>query len=130
MSREIKFRGVCAISKEIVNGDLIHGVGAKSNNVYILPNRINLAGVKHCHPLDGVNVLPESVGQFTGLKDKFGQEIYEGDILAFEREKNFVKDYVYPFVVEWDSERAAWIQFSPRELVKVIGNIYENPELL
>lgn len=79
--RVIKFRGKCIISNDFVYGDLIHGVGAKSEKVYILPSVINLASVKHCHPLDGVEVHPETVGQFTGLTNKKGDEIYEGDEL-------------------------------------------------
>ena len=43
MEREIKFRGRCVRSNDWVHGDLIHGVASKSGNLYILPNRINLA---------------------------------------------------------------------------------------
>lgn len=66
--------------------------------------------------------------QFTGLHDKNGKEIYEGDILCwpkYEGKKNQIR-----WVVEWNNDRAGWTDWSPRNEAEVIGNIYENPELL
>lgn len=77
MKREILFRGYGISSNEWVEGDLIHGVGAKSGNIYILPNKVNLACVKNCDPLDGVQVHPDSVGQFTGMCDMDGDKVFE-----------------------------------------------------
>lgn len=80
--RAIKFRGQRVDNGEMVYGDLIHGVGRKKDLMFILPNVINLATLGcGCDPLDGFNVIPETIGQFTGQLDCNGVEIYEGDVL-------------------------------------------------
>ena len=62
--------------------------------------------------------------QFTGLFDKNGREIYEGDILE---NKGFHNLRCF---IEWDEKRGCWPYYAPREKFEIIGNIYENPELL
>jgi uncharacterized phage protein (TIGR01671 family) len=79
--------------------------------------------------------------QLTGLKDKNGKEIYEGDIMqrppkVVMRAKSGEHTFTYkPFVIEWgaiDGEqgRYGWGWPSGLEHLKVIGNIYENLDLL
>lgn len=79
-------------------------------------------------------VCPETVGQFTGMYDSEGREIYEGDILG-NKYPNYYKYKFANAVVEWGVD--GWLAdcFSLREWLKlhtcvVVGNIYENSELL
>lgn len=151
MVREIKFRGYS-------DGYNAWKYGFGVSVVELSESMQKELGVKeifYLHTDEGkVSVVAESVGQYTGLKDKNGQcccEIYEGDIVkgyydeynsffdeinrhefisevkyidnSFKVHRNTLNDEGrirdYGYVHEWDSE-----------LVEVIGNIYENKELL
>jgi len=72
--------------------------------------------------------------QYTGLKDKNGKEIYEGDILQFDA-KEWGDNKTNLFQVKWCLESGEWdtgggTNQECKDFKKIIGNIYENPELL
>lgn len=78
--------------------------------------------------------------QYTGLKDINGRDIYEGDIVqmstSWNSSEQYTKKYGYIRVVEWDNKSAKFTNVIAEkvdpyyDLIEVIGNIYENPELL
>ena len=65
--------------------------------------------------------------EFTGLKDKNGKEIYEGDVLSVIPYMEPIPNYRKQ--VTWIEDRFAW-NLNVVDIYEVIGNIYENPELL
>lgn len=126
MNRTIKFRG-----KRIDNGEWVHGsLDLTDNSAAISWDRIDNDG-------DIVpwfaNVDPDTVGQFTGLHDKNGKEIYEGDILDFPEDKDFLPETVIfnegCFMVEGDYSTIA-MNTIDTEYRTIISNIHDNPELL
>ena len=151
MKRQIKFRGKRVDTGEMVFGDLIHGVGSKHGRMYILP--ITNIYPKGCNELDGWEVAPDTVGQFTGLLDKNGKEIYEGDIIRvktceYDRIGRFycktgLPKYLNACVKYNDRSCRYDLVFEQNEYgmisceigwgyeeFEVIGNIYDNSELL
>ena len=94
-------------------------------------------------PLRGyANISEIELMQYTGLKDKNGNEIYEGDICRWTAPEIFEGEIIsYIFVVRYSDEYLKWIgennnlyddlyEFTDDRQLELIGNIYETPELL
>lgn len=115
MSREIKFRVYSTFHD-------------KKELMYL--NKFTSKDLKSC---DNWKVM-----QYTGLKDKNGKEIYEGDVVriwADPKDYNGYKGHNYIGVVEWDEFILGFILSDGHglkdfEFIEIVGNIYENPELL
>ena len=125
--REIKFRGQ-ALSNDkhagIRSGDFVYGSFIKTD--IDAPAIVWGDGEQM-----GVDI--QTVGQFTGLTDKSGVEIYEGDILSEPVSPVGGKDGGYLYKgreIKWLGAGAGYRLFCPSASSKVIGNKYQNPELL
>lgn len=108
-------------------------------NMWFQDSRIEELELNDSVMNDYITVSPDEIElmQSTGLKDKNGQEIFEGDIVDYKGREAVIKwhgsyaSFIYRFVdglqervSEWDPLFLACYHF------EVIGNIYENPELL
>lgn len=140
MNREFNFRGK-PIEVELPNKEKLHG--------YFVYGSL-LQGNGLCQilvPIEGAfknyKVDPETVGQFTGFNDADGEKIYEGDILMYvgQREDNKGREYFRKVLFRngnFCMIDAKYAINSPlyKHLVdgklkwRVVGNIYDNPELL
>lgn len=128
--REILFRGKSIEDNKWVYGDLIRekkSFGEICTRIYRTTN----------NGWELIDVNPETVGQYTGLTDKNSNKIFEGDICNFSNRSD-IDNYG---VVVYDADETEFgidygstylglgRHYHPRD-VEVIGNIYDNPELL
>jgi len=134
MKRPIKFRGL-----RLDNGEWVHGCLywhlTPQNETYCWINEQK----DNIHNLVWLRVMPNTVGQFTGLHDKNGKEIYEGDILQFENNIVYVEfDNTGARFSLYDKiDRSNPTKYNPSwdfhdgmsSHCEIIGNIYENPDL-
>lgn len=125
--REILFRGKRIDNGEWVYGNLNYGtieIKSIKGSYYISDFDVN-PWDKKFYP-----VIPESVGQYTGLTDKNGKKIFEGDIIFDpELKENHIVMFDEGGFCTEEMFLQFYLCFDEME-VEVIGNIYDNPELL
>ena len=142
--REILFRGKSVTDGRWVFGDLSNYGDYRA-----------ITTTRGFSIIDSCEVIPETVGQYTGLTDKRGKKIFEGDILRESAKNGWEKKNFVGFEVFWHDNDSCdrhigWqmnrlhfygslsgadiypIAFRPEwtRRMEVIGNIYDNPELM
>lgn len=128
--RTIKFRARRKNGKWVVGNFINHFstyFKTEERHSIFLPNPENDNGGYWVEDID-----PETVGQFTSLHDCDGKEIFEGDILDFNGltvEVRFVRG-VFAFLVNGDLDEELCGDCRTDLFAKVIGNVYENPDIL
>lgn len=124
--RGIEFRGKIVGAEGFVYGKLLAPLA--SGNAYIAYDVNEVGSFVYISRSEKVD--PETVGQYTGLKDKNGKKIFEGDICWEEHNECYgvVKFEEGKFLYVW--ENIAEDLWEVADSIEIYGNIHENPELL
>ena len=127
MTREIKFR-----AKRLDNNEFVIG--------YYLPTQFGekhfiYSALEFLNEHTRIQIDPKTIGQYTGLLDKNGKEIYEGDVVKSNDNHLYVINFKYgSFGANWIKDDFVWHSFATNSFIEkkfeVVGNIFKNPELI
>ena len=137
--REILFRGKRVDNGEwVLSGNIIHFNDENTEKLYYIPkangenvcihdNNDNILSIEKG---TFYRVIPETVGQYTGLTDKNGKKIFEGDIIKHPIGTFVVKFLNGTFLSSLTEDNYLSFLCEIHNQSEVIGNIHDNPELL
>lgn len=138
MMREILFRGKRLDNSEWVEGNLhtlFDGttlIISKGAGGFTISHGEDVFQTAHVYEID-----PETVGQFTGLTDKNGRKIFEGDVLSWVDWKGIKRSSCVQYDAEWNrfcvrlsGAESIGVNRHLSSDIEVIGNRWDNPELL
>lgn len=136
MKREIKFRG-----KRLDNGEWVEGtpVWSVNDRCYMIIGAEEAELIDFLCQVEYVEVDPDTVGQFTGLHDANGKEIYEGDVILEDKDPSMLeivfRDGIFFASIGATHGENPYMNCALRVILDrrkthVIGNIHDNPELL
>ena len=124
--REILFRGKSKNSNEWVQGGILQTENRAE--IYVPHDSYGAIAEPPFCDVEIVEVDPETVGQYTGLTDRNGKKIFEGDILKGVQDDLFImKWHRGQFIAENVKD---WLFAFKGQAGEVVGNIHDNPELL
>lgn len=136
MNRLIKFRGKDIKTGEWLYGDFVHASDGMRTAILVSDRE----------SYDECETEPTTIGQYTGLKDRTGKEVYEGDVVFWIAIGTRGIGRGEQGAIIWDKNTMSWaiLRDEPtldgrpciisrpfdRKHLEVIGNIYDNPELM
>ena len=129
--REIIFRGKRTINGDWVYGGFVHGNERKSlrDSIFVYDSETQ--------SFNDYEINPSTLGQYTGLTDKNGKRIFEGDIVKTDKFSEPNKQYIIKYDLQFgafigqDRYNVYFVTFDGDSCdFEVIGNIHDNPELL
>lgn len=130
MNREILFK-----AKRVDNGEWDYGYLFKNSKgiCYILSESIETADI------DIIEIIPETISQYTDLKNKNGKKIFENDIIEYKLQNHKTYEIYYEtFTVEWNKETASYTLKNDNKILvidyvttygEVIGSIHDREEV-